>query len=251
MGSAVAAGAISDIICNPMFVVRTRLQTEAVHNNMIQFNTTRSTIPNSIQLQPPTTTNPIRSVSSSPIVSSSMWETIKVLYGEGGILSFWRGMTANLLGLSHVAIQFPAYEYLKHQLLIRRQDNQNHSNNSTNRTNCIADIVEHNTAMELLLASALSKMIASIVTYPHEVIRSRMMDARSPGSAIRLGFISTCSKIYRTEQISGFYAGLPISLIRVIPNTCLTFITYELFLRYSREQILSMRQYEASDDYVV
>ena len=31
MGSAVAAGAVADVLCNPAFVVRTRLQTEAVH----------------------------------------------------------------------------------------------------------------------------------------------------------------------------------------------------------------------------
>lgn len=33
LGSAITAGALSDFLCNPMFVVRTRLQTESLHHN--------------------------------------------------------------------------------------------------------------------------------------------------------------------------------------------------------------------------
>ena len=76
-------------------------------------------------------------------------------------------------------------------------------------------------------------MMASLLTYPHEVIRSRMMDARNIDN---VQFRATCRAIFRQDGISGFYAGLPVSLLRVIPNTCLTFVTYELVLRWSRQQ---------------
>ena len=119
MGAAVTAGVVSDIICNPMFVVRTRLQTEALHNV----------------------------ANGRPPERLSMIQTAKALYAEGGPLIFWRGMTANLLGLSHVGVQFPVYEKLKHFL---RQHKQ------------------YESALDLLLASGLSKMTACILTYPHE-----------------------------------------------------------------------------------
>jgi solute carrier family 25 (mitochondrial folate transporter), member 32 len=236
MASAVSAGAISDVICNPMFVVRTRLQTEAVHASLSMSNNNTST------------------TSHRPHSVLSMRQTIAILYKEGGIASFWRGMTANLLGLSHVAIQFPAYEYFKHQLLLQKSSHH-HSpfTEYTQEQQQQHHHHHHNTAFDLLVASAASKMIASVITYPHEVIRSRMMDARTvittpttntiqqqQQSSIhpkRLGFIATCVNIYKQEGIIGYYSGLPVSLIRVIPNTCLTFITYELFLRYSREHI--------------
>jgi solute carrier family 25 folate transporter 32 len=125
-------------------------------------------------------------------------------------------MTANLMGLSHVAIQFPVYEMLKKKF---RHDK------------------EHESATDLLLASGLSKMTASMISYPHEVIRSRMMDAR----AGPLGFVQTCQHIYLQEGMSGFYAGLPVSMIRVIPNTCITFLTYEMILRYARTKIREHR----------
>ena len=74
MAAAIMAGTISDIVCNPMFVVRTRLQTEALHGTGEK---------------------------------QSMIQTARALLVESGgsPLIFWRGMTANLLGLSHVAVQ--------------------------------------------------------------------------------------------------------------------------------------------------
>jgi solute carrier family 25 folate transporter 32 len=197
MGSAVTAGAISDVICNPMFVVRTRLQTEALHSIVEQGAS---------------------SASQGVVRQTGMIQTAKSLYLEGGPLVFWRGMTANLMGLSHVAIQFPVYEQLKKTF---RNDKTQES------------------AVDLLLASGLSKMTASMISYPHEVIRSRMMDARPAG--MRMGFVQTCQSIYTQEGMVGFYAGLPVSLIRVIPNTCITFLTYELILRYARTKIKEYR----------
>ena len=182
MGSAVLSGAISDVICNPFFAIRTRLQTEALHGTG----------------------------------SHGIAQTARALYAEAGPLIFWRGMSANLLGLSHVAVQFPIYEQLKKTLRGHKR---------------------HESALDVLLASGLSKMTASLLTYPHEVIRSRMMDAR-----VKAGFRETCHHIYTTEGWMGFYAGLPVSLIRVIPNTCITFLTYELFSRWARAKIREYRQ---------
>ena len=83
MGAAMTAGAAADIVCNPLFLVRTRIQTEALH----YFE------------RPP-----------SERVPHGVLKTVKAVYAEGGIPAFWRGLTASLLGLGHVAIQFPVYE---------------------------------------------------------------------------------------------------------------------------------------------
>lgn len=184
MGSAVGAGVIADIICNPMFVIRTRLQTEALHD-------AASGVP--------------------PHKPTTILTTAQSLLREGGPRIFWRGMSANLLGLSHVAIQFPIYEQLKKTL---RGDKTVES------------------VTDLLLATSLSKMSASLVSYPHEVIRSRMMDAR-----INTGFFQTCRSIFAREGLLGFYTGLQVTMVRVIPNTCVTFLSYELLLRWARIQI--------------
>jgi solute carrier family 25 folate transporter 32 len=178
--AAVAAGAVADVVCNPMFVVRTRLQTEAMHTTGKQHN---------------------------------IGQTILTLYQEGGILIFWRGLTASMLGLTHVGLQFPVYEWLKQQARSQRLDGTE-------------------TPLDLLISSGLAKMCASLLTYPHEVLRSRMMDARHAQEA---SFYNTMVRIYQHEGLAGFYTGLPISLLRVVPNCCVTFLTYELMLRWSQE----------------
>ena len=190
-GSAVYTGAIADLICNPLFVVRTRLQTQALH-----------------QL-----------ADHQGIVQTGMRQTAVQLFREHGPLVFWRGMTANLMGLSHVAVQFPAYEKLKKMARERRQDKYNDYSPES--------------PTELLLASGLAKMCASVLTYPHEVLRSRMMDSRSQTPPTLRG---TARHILQQEGFWGFYTGLPVTLLRVIPNCCITFLSYELLLRWAKEQ---------------
>lgn len=185
--SAVMTGAVADVICNPLFVVRTRLQTQALH-----------------QL-----------AENQVMHQSGIIQTARGLYQTHGLLVFWRGMTANLMGLSHVAVQFPVYERLKKYCRDRKGGGQE-------------------TPAELLWSSGMAKMCASLSTYPHEVLRSRMMDSRH---AIAPTLRGTAFNIYQKEGISGFYTGLPVTLIRVIPNCCITFLTYELLLRWTKEKL--------------
>jgi len=186
--SAIFAGAIADFVCNPLFVVRTRMQTEALH----YFE------------------RPLEERKPHGILS-----TVKGLYREGGqsIFIFWRGLSASLLGLSHVAIQFPVYERLK--IEARRYNTEGKES-----------------PIDFLLASALSKMTATTLTYPHEVLRSRMMDHREGANHSKSGLVSTFRRVVQHEGYGALYTGLKVTLIRVIPNACITFMSYEMIMRY-------------------
>jgi solute carrier family 25 folate transporter 32 len=190
MTAAIMAGAWADFFCNPMFIVRTRMQTEALHYMEM----------------------PIEERKPHGII-----QTVKNLYKEGGIAIFWRGFTASLLGLSHVAIQFPAYEFLKAEARERSTTNQE-------------------SAFDLLLASGISKMLATSLTYPHEVVRSRMMDSRGLHGE-QLSLRQAVTRIIRKEGFGALYTGIHVSLVRVVPNCCITFMTYELFLRWAKSKI--------------
>jgi len=199
--SAIATGAVADVICNPFFVVRTRLQTQALHELTASASSGGSGSVNS----------------GKPHQRVSMLQMAQRLKSQHGIPVFWRGMTANLIGLSHCAVQFPAYEFLKGHF--RRKRGATASN-------------DENTVTELLVASGLAKMTASLLSYPHEVLRSRMVDSRASASPSLTG---TARQIFRQEGILGFYNGLGVTLVRVIPNCCVTFLSYELILKHSKQ----------------
>ena len=84
-------------------------------------------------------------------------------------------------------------------------------------------------------------MTASIATYPHEVLRTRLQTyrrlkgggadagahgARVPG-VVRMGQI-----IVRNEGWNALYRGLSVNLVRTVPNSAVTMLTCVAFLRY-------------------
>lgn len=75
--AAVMAGIVGDIITNPFWMTRTRIQTLVMHHER----------------------------SLAPTIRT--FEMMKIIYQKEGFWAFYHGLGASFLGLSHVAIQFP------------------------------------------------------------------------------------------------------------------------------------------------
>ena len=154
-------------------------------------------------------------------------DAARKMYRHEGIKSFYSGLTPALLGLAHVAIQFPLYEVFKVEFTglggdASKEDKDHHF-------------------WGLASAVFLSKACASTATYPHEVVRTRLQTqqksivSESPqGSSGKVvprlrynGTIDTCKAILREEGWRGFYAGLGTNLIRAIPAAMTTILSFE------------------------
>jgi len=170
-----------------------------------------------------------------------------MMYQHEGIMSFYSGLTPALLGLTHVAIQFPLYEVFKEKFT-GMSKGQNESDE---------DRSHH--FYGLAMAVFLSKVFASTATYPHEVVRTRLQTqqrsnnaptsqglherqgiqkpgdhGRPPGllspvaEDVRYrGTLQTCKAIFAEEGWRGFYAGLGTNLIRAVPSAMTTILTFE------------------------
>ncbi|KAF4617614.1 hypothetical protein D9613_005614 [Agrocybe pediades] len=187
--SAMTAGAASTICTNPLWVIKTRFMTQM--KGEVRYKHTLD-------------------------AAQTIWRT-------EGVKAFYRGLLPSLLGILHVAVQFPLYEKLK----IWAQ----------------TDPDVPITSQTILLCSAISKMTASIATYPHEVVRTRLQTQRRPladdfssdgmiKQHSKRGVIYTTKKLIVKEGWTSLYKGLSINLLRTVPNSAVTMLTYELLMRH-------------------
>jgi solute carrier family 25 folate transporter 32 len=171
------------------------------------------------------------------------------MYQTEGILSFYSGLTPALLGLTHVAVQFPAYEFLK-----RKFTGQGMGGSEGDKNFHFAGT---------FAASVLSKIMASSATYPHEVIRTRLQtqqrlvptstseyvafrgglegsEHRHGSSPIAKaqeilpkyrGIVTTFKTILKEEGWRAFYAGMGTNMMRAVPAATTTIITYEFVMK--------------------
>jgi solute carrier family 25 folate transporter 32 len=199
MLSAMGAGTLTALVTAPLWLVKTRMQAEA-------------TLPKYCKYR-------------------SVWGTLALITKEEGFFALYRGLVPTLLGLVHVAVQFPAYEHIKTLLAHRR-------------------IGEECTTWDIFIASSLSKILASCVAYPHEVLRSRLQISGSKEMASfsrQLRFVSMSKEIYRKEGIRGFYRGFVANLARTVPACVVTFATYEWTARWYQRGIRESFLHETSE----
>ncbi len=81
---------------------------------------------------------------------------------------------------------------------------------------------------DIFICSSVAKMTASCVTYPHEVIRTRLHTQQAHrGDVNYMGIIKTISTVFHKEGWRAFYKGMGTNLIRTVPASACTLITYE------------------------
>lgn len=78
-----------------------------------------------------------------------------------------------------------------------------------------------------LLAGGLAGMCSQTAAYPFEVIRRRMQVGGAVNQGQHLSFKSTAKIVYRESGFRGFFVGLSIGYIKVIPMVACSFYVYE------------------------
>jgi solute carrier family 25 (mitochondrial folate transporter), member 32 len=230
------AGAVGSIITNPLWVIKTRFMVSFfTHPRAIQSHVERKFMISQTQ-----------NLSTDPRSHySNTFDAFKKMYRSEGVRGFYRGLIPSLIGVIHVAVQFPLYE--KFKTIYRPTD---------------GSPIPPET---ILFCSSVSKVIASVTCYPHEVVRTRLQiqqhlpinivksrpGGETTSTAVMMDGISrhqtrvgklgtglmdevsskysgvsgTIRNVWRNDGWRGFYSGLGVNLIRTVPATALTILS--------------------------
>ncbi|KAI7902660.1 mitochondrial carrier domain-containing protein [Cokeromyces recurvatus] len=82
-----------------------------------------------------------------------------------------------------------------------------------------------------LVCGGLAGLVAQTSSYPLEVIRRRMQVSGLLDPNQFVGFVETIKDIYRVKGMKGFYVGLTIGYVKVVPMVAVSFAVYERMKR--------------------
>ncbi|KAI0052626.1 mitochondrial carrier [Auriscalpium vulgare] len=182
------ASAVTAVMTNPIWVVRVRM---------------------------------FASPTDSPTAYRGLWDGFRTIYRTEGIRGLYKGTTLALFGVSNGALQFMAYEEMKRWGFEQKQKRFQ----KLGRIWTPDDDKLSNTSYTIMSGS--SKLLALCVTYPYQVVRSRMQNNSVLSQTHYRTIPSTMRHTWAHEGMSGFYRGLGTNLVRVLPGTCVTFVVYE------------------------
>lgn len=192
--AAAAAGVATGTATNPIWLVKTRLQLD------------KSNAEKAGQRFPRQYKNSVDCV----------MQTIQ----KEGARGLYRGLSASYLGVTESTLQWVLYEQMK--LFLRSRE---------------AELAASGRALTpwdqtvswggRITAAGSAKFFAALVTYPHEVIRTRLRQAPLHDGRMRYTGIVQCFKmIWKEEGIVGLYGGLIPHMLRVVPSAAIMFGTF-------------------------
>lgn len=193
--AAANAGIVTSTFTNPIWLVKTRLQLDRA------------------------------SRSSGQRQYKNSWDCIKQVVRNEGIRGLYSGLTASYLGVTESSIQWVLYEQMKG--LIRKQEAHRASRGfePTSTDKFLSWAASSG-------AAGAAKFMASLLTYPHEVVRTRLRQApMQNGQPKYRGLISCFRIIIKEEGFLSMYGGLTPHLMRTVPNSIIMFGTWELVVR--------------------
>lgn len=147
---------------------------------------------------------------------------VKIIKNEG-FFALYKGLSASYLGSAESTLQWILYEQMKS---IIHQRSERHAREGRIRTSFddAADWFARSGA------AGFAKLIASLITYPHEVVRTRLRQAPTEnGKAKYTGLIQCFRLIIKEEGFISMYGGLTPHLMRTVPNSMIMFGTWEIF----------------------
>ncbi|EEH20345.2 hypothetical protein PABG_02604 [Paracoccidioides brasiliensis Pb03] len=179
----------------------------------------------------PPTSSPDGFFTNSPHPPRPVW----------GLSNFYRGFSPTLLGmLPYAGMSFLTHDtmgdLLRHPILAPYTAIPHSENLTTTTTTTTASSsssqpqpykrVQLKASAELF-SGAVAGLVSQTSSYPLEVIRRRMQVAGTMGDGHKVGIAETAGRIFAEKGFRGFWVGLTIGYMKVVPMVATSFFVYE------------------------
>lgn len=155
-------------------------------------------------------------------------------------LNFYRGLFPTIAGMiPYAGVSFWAYHIVTHLFRFNPsfipytrkplQFDPNSNDLSPSQQRAVEKPPLTTTAE--LVSGGVAGLVAQTSSYPLEVIRRRMQVGGSLNPDKFVGFAETAKDIYKVKGLKGFYVGLSIGYMKVVPMVAVTFAVYEQMKR--------------------
>lgn len=202
LSAAAMAGIVTGTATNPIWLVKTRLQLD------------KSNAENGKGRQ-----------------YKNSWDCIKQTVRHEGIRGLYKGLSASYLGVTESTLQWVMYEQMK-MFLSRREAAKLADPNHVHSWWDDAELWSGR-----VCSAGVAKLVAAAITYPHEVVRTRLRQAPTVpvgGGKVEMkytGLVQCFRTVWKEEGMVGLYGGLTPHLLRVVPSAAIMFGMYEVILR--------------------
>ncbi|KAI9819797.1 MAG: hypothetical protein M1832_003872 [Thelocarpon impressellum] len=192
--AAATAGIVTSTATNPIWLIKTRLQLDKSSSEGVQRRYKNSL--------------------------DCFAQTIR----QEGIRGLYRGLSASYLGAAETTLHLVLYEQMKIVLSSSPRQRGDGKPTAWERAQ---------DWLGLGGAAGASKIIAGLIAYPHEVMRTRLrqVPVEANGRAKYRGLVHCFRTIWREEGFVALYGGLTPHLLRAVPAAAITLGVYEGVLR--------------------
>ncbi|KAI1934035.1 coenzyme A transporter [Ophidiomyces ophidiicola] len=222
---------MSSVFCTyPLELIRVRLAFETKHHSKSSLRRICSQIYRENSGAP--SSSSLKTAAESSAASTAASALGHHAPSKGSISNFYRGFTPTLMGM----LPYAGMSFLTHDTIgdwlrspslapyttIPNSERPTESGHEQSRSHRV-----QLKASAELFSGALSGVVSQTSSYPLEVIRRRMQVAGAVGDGRRMTILETAKVIAREKGFRGFFVGLTIGYMKVIPMVATSFFVYE------------------------
>ena len=172
-----------------------------------------------------TSSLPLRAAAST---LASTATTLQAARPRSGLANFYRGFSPTLCGmLPYAGVSFLTHDtvgdWFRHPSIAQYTTLSSVESYPSSAFNSRAPL---RTPYELI-SGALAGLVSQTASYPLEVVRRRMQVGGAVGDGHRLGMGETARRIWAEKGARGFWVGLTIGYVKVVPMVAVSFWVYE------------------------